>query len=175
VSPSSPELRIVDLEEGHLRAVMKIDASAYAQPWSKRLWKAELSRSGRVYLAAMADGRLLGYAGALVADDEAHVTTIVSAPDARRKGVGTHLMVGLIDRCLAMGATALTLEVRIGNDAAQAMYRRFGMAPVGIRKGYYEPDSEDALVMWAHDIDHPEYRERIDSICGSLEQSGANT
>ena len=62
------------------------------------------------------------------------------------------------------GAKNLTLEVRVSNRNAQALYQRFGMAPVGVRKRYYK--DEDALVMWVHDIDSPEYRERLDEIAG---------
>ncbi|HZB72910.1 MAG TPA: hypothetical protein VE395_12280, partial [Acidimicrobiales bacterium] len=55
-------------------------------------------------------------------------------------------------------------EVRMGNGAAQDLYRRFGFAPAGVRKGYYAETGEDALVMWAHDIDGAEYGERLRTI-----------
>ena len=63
-----------------------------------------------------------------------------------------------------MGATALTLEVRVSNKGAQDLYRRFGFGPVGVRKNYYQEINEDALVMWAHEIDQPEYQELLASI-----------
>ena len=53
--------------------------------------------------------------------------------------------------------TAITLEVRMSNAGAQDMYRRFGFEPVGVRKNYYQEVNEDALVMWAHEVDQPEY------------------
>jgi ribosomal-protein-alanine N-acetyltransferase len=58
----------------------------------------------------------------------------------------------------------LTLEVRMGNQAARALYERFGFAPAGIRKGYYAEVGEDALVMWAHDVDGDDYAARLDVI-----------
>ncbi len=61
----------------------------------------------------------------------------------------------LIRDAIEMGARHLTLEVRTGNEAARRLYHRFGLAPVGVRPGYYQ--GEDALIMWAHDIDSPEY------------------
>jgi ribosomal-protein-alanine N-acetyltransferase len=67
---------------------------------------------------------------------------------------------------LAAGANSLTLEVRVSNRSAQALYQRFGMAPVGVRKRYYK--DEDALVMWVHDIDSSEYRARLEEIEASL-------
>ena len=66
-------------------------------------------------------------------------------------------------RCAARPSSgapsALTLEVRASNEPAQAMYRRFGFAPAGIRASYYAETGEDALVMWAHDVDAPDYAE----------------
>ena len=64
---------------------------------------------------------------------------------------------------LARGATALTLEVRVSNRGAQELYRRYGFSSVGARKGYYQDNGEDALVMWARDIDAPEYRALLDT------------
>ena len=59
------------------------------------------------------------------------------------------------------GYRSITLEVRPDNEAALALYRRFGLAPGGVRKGYY-PDGQDALVLWLHEIDSPEYGERLE-------------
>jgi len=54
--------------------------------------------------------------------------------------------------------------VRMGNAGAQELYRRFGFVPAGVRKGYYAETGEDALVMWAHDVDGPAYGERLREI-----------
>jgi len=170
---SSPALQIVDLEEHDLKSLIRIDAEVYPEPWSKKLWRAELSRSERVYLAAIAGDELVGYAGALLAVDDAHVTTIVASPDHQRRGIGSRLLLELVERCVSLGATGLTLEVRAANTAAQAMYRQFGMTPVGVRKGYYQPDDEDALVMWAREIDQPEYRARLSVIAEALDDGRA--
>jgi ribosomal-protein-alanine N-acetyltransferase len=70
--------------------------------------------------------------------------------------------VSLIDAALDRGARHLTLEVRSRNDAGLSLYHRFGLAPVGVRKGYYGDD--DALVLWAHDIDSAEYAAVLDSL-----------
>ena len=83
--------------------------------------------------------------------DQAHVTNIVVAPDARRLGVGTRLMSTLAATAIERGCAAWTLEVRASNTAAQELYRQFGFAPAGVRKRYYE-NTEDAIVMWCHDI-----------------------
>jgi ribosomal-protein-alanine N-acetyltransferase len=75
-------------------------------------------------------------------------------------------MLALVERALAAGAKHLTLEVRITNSVAQGLYDRFGFDPVGRRKNYYK--DEDALVMWATDIDTPEYAERLTAIRETL-------
>jgi ribosomal-protein-alanine N-acetyltransferase len=96
--------------------------------------------------------------------DEAHVTTVAVDPARHREKIGTRLMLQLAREAIARGAVALTLEVRMSNKAAQDMYRRFGFGPVGVRKNYYQEVNEDALVMWAHEIDQPAYSELLDSI-----------
>ena len=70
----------------------------------------------------------------------------------------------LAREAIARGATAITLEVRMSNVGAQEMYRRFGFGPVGVRKNYYQEVNEDALVMWVHEVDQPEYAALLDSI-----------
>lgn len=76
-------------------------------------------------------------------------------------------MLTLARQAIMRGSKNFTLEVRVSNHSAQAMYRRFGFSPAGIRKAYYE-NSEDAIVMWAHDIDTPEYQERMAEIESTL-------
>src|SRR3546814_19973189 len=95
----------------------------------------------------------------LVAGD-GHVTNVGVDPGHRRQGIATRLMLELVRRGLEEGAEALTLEVRASNTAAQELYRHFGFVPAGVRKNYYSDANEDALIMWATDIDNPEYRYR---------------
>ena len=69
--------------------------------------------------------------------DDGHVTTIAVDPAWQRHGIGTRLLLALCREAVDRGVKALTLEVRAGNEPAQAMYRRFGFAPAGVRKNYY--------------------------------------
>ncbi len=146
-----------------LFAAVELEARTYAVPWSQRVFEDELSADGRRYLKAVdATGRMAGYAGSMVIGEEAHITTVVVDETHRGGRVGTRLVLELVEEAIASGARTLTLEVRVSNDAAQALYRRFGMAPVGVRKGYYV--DEDALIMWAHDIDSEAYSARLEDI-----------
>lgn len=142
--------------------VTGLEQVTYATPWSEQVFRDELAQPDRIYLIAEEDGVLAGYAGLMLVGEEAHVTTVAVDDAWRGKRVGTGLMIRLVDGAIHNGALHLTLEVRASNVIAQDLYRRFGMAPVGVRKNYYE--NEDALIMWAHDIGGTEYRERIATI-----------
>ena len=74
------------------------------------------------------------------------------------------LLIDGIHTLLPMGVRHLSLEVAASNEAAQTLYRRFGFAPVGVRKNYYPITGEDALVMWAYDIDTPDYAQRLEGL-----------
>ena len=89
--------------------------------------------------------------------DEAHITNIAVHPEHRRTRVATQLMLDLAGTAIDRGCESWTLEVRASSTGAQALYRSFGFAPAGVRKAYYE-GSEDAIVMWCHDIRHARLR-----------------
>lgn len=168
---SGVALAVVPMERRHLAEVRALDAAVYPKPWSKQLWRAELERPGRHYRVALLDDTVVGHIGAMVTLEEAHIMTVVTDPTHRRSGIGSHLLANLVPELVDAGCRALTLEVRASNKAAQALYRRFGMVPVGVRRGYYEPDGEDAIVMWAHDIHDDHYRDRITRISEALRQA----
>src|SRR5262245_27303950 len=163
--PLNLTVEIVPMRRRHLRAVMRIEQQVYPRPWSTSLFLSELAlRSTRSYVVARVGREVVGYAGVLMTLDDGHVTTIAVDPAWHRHKIGTRLLLCLAREALARGARSLTLEVRITNTGAQDLYRRFGFVPVGVRKNYYQEVNEDALVMWAHDVDRPEYDELLDSI-----------
>jgi ribosomal-protein-alanine N-acetyltransferase len=145
-----------------ITSALAIEASTYPTPWSAGIFRDELGAPGRNYVVAEIGGELVGYAGLLLIGDEGHITSVTVHPQHRSKGIGTILMLSLAESAIEAGARSLTLEVRVSNRSAQALYQRFGMAPVGVRKAYYR--DEDALIMWVHDVDRPEFRERLTSI-----------
>jgi [ribosomal protein S18]-alanine N-acetyltransferase len=167
---SATPLRIEPLRRRHVPAVTRIERLVSANPWSADLFRGELalSEASRHYRVARHGGRLVGFGGLMFVVDEAHVTTLSVHPDHQRRRIGTRLLAVLVREALARGVTALTLEVRAGNEPAKALYRRFGFAPAGIRKGYYAEVGEDALIMWAHDVDGAAYARRLDTIEADL-------
>jgi ribosomal-protein-alanine N-acetyltransferase len=161
----SLHVELVPMRRRHLRGVLRIESQVYPRPWTLSLFMAELAlRTTRVYIVAKVRGSVVGYAGLMLTGEDGHVTTIAVDPEWQRHGIGARLLLALSRAGIARGCRGLTLEVRTSNDAAQAMYRRFGYVPAGIRKGYYAETNEDALVMWAHDVDLPEYAERLVSV-----------
>jgi len=161
-------VHVQPMRRRHVRSVLRIEQQVYPRPWSSSLFLSELAlRSTRAYYVARVGRDLVGYAGLMMTLDEAHVTTIAVDPRRHRSKIGTRLLLVLVREAIARGATAITLEVRMTNDAAQDLYRRFGFKPVGVRKNYYQEVNEDALVMWAHEVDQPEYT----ALLGSIERS----
>ena len=164
-----PEVVVTPMRRRHLRAVLRIEEHTSSTPWSHGLFLAEARRPERIYLVARMGSTVVGFAGLLFALTDGHVTTIAVDPERQGARIGTRLMLVLLREAIARGATAVTLEVRASNEAAQALYRRFGFLPVGTRKGYYRHPDEDALVLWAHEVDTGEYAARLDRIEASLD------
>jgi ribosomal-protein-alanine N-acetyltransferase len=155
------------MSRSDIPAVAELESEIYDPPWSPRVFFDELAMENRRYLVAT-DGAdvVLGYCGLLIVEEDAHVTTIAVAPRSRGHHLGTRLMLEMVEAALDADTRHLTLEVRVSNDAAQKLYERFGFEPVGRRKNYYK--DEDALVMWATDIDTDEYQSRVAGIRAAL-------
>ncbi len=169
VGPSTADvvdaLWVGAMRRKHLRQVMRIEAACYPRPWSSALFLSELAQRGsRRYIVAMVGPLVVGYAGMMLVVDEGHITNVAVDPAWWGRGVAARLLLDQARAAPDLGIAHLTLEVRAGNDRAQALYRRFGFAPVGVRKGYYVETGEDAVVMWARDIDSADYRARLEAI-----------
>ena len=90
------------------------------------------------------------------------MTNLAVDPRWHRMGIGGRVLAVLLRVAINRDSTGLTLEVRESNRSAQELYRRFGLAPVGVRKRYYE-QTEDAIVMWAHEIQSAEFLARLEA------------
>jgi [ribosomal protein S18]-alanine N-acetyltransferase len=164
------EVRVGPLRKRQLRQVMAIEEQVYPKPWSPGVFRGEVvgMRDGsRAYVSATVGRHVVGYAGLLLQAGDGHVTNIAVDPAWQRHKIGSRLLLTLARVGIARGCQALTLEVRVSNQAAQAMYRRFGFQPAGVRARYYE-NTEDAIVMWAHDVDRPAFAERLAAIEAEL-------
>lgn len=101
---------------------------------------------------------IVGFAGMWQAFDEAHVTTIAVDAPWRGRGLGELLLAALFDEAIRRGANWLTLEVRVSNEPAQALYRKWGFSVQGTRRRYYSDNNEDAHIMWSRALSDPAFR-----------------
>lgn len=129
--------------------IAALEVVCFADPWSKESLVYELSENPRaVYIVAEVDGHVVGYVGVWGIVDEGHITNVAVSPDYRRKNIGSLLIYHMLKATTQAGLVRHTLEVRAGNAPAQALYRKYGFEEAGIRKGYYQDNGEDAIIMW---------------------------
>ena len=160
-----PAVVIEPMRRRHLPAVMRIEHGAHPRPWTVGIYNSELAQGdARYYAVLRAGGKIAGYGGLMFVADEAHVTNIAIAPSRRRQGLGSRLLAHLAREGSRRHCVAMTLEVRMGNVAAQQLYRNFGFVSSGIRRNYYPETGEDALIMWLYDLLSPQVQERLDEL-----------
>jgi ribosomal-protein-alanine N-acetyltransferase len=158
-------MRIEKLKRRDLRKLLPIESAVFPEPWSPAVFNSELAlRKGRLYRAAWDGEEMAGYIGFLIVDDEAHMTTIATAPAYQRMGVAITMIVDGMQTLRTDGIKHISLEVAANNTPAQSLYRRFGFIPVGVRKNYYPVTGQDAIVMWVYDIDSEDYGHRLEGL-----------
>jgi ribosomal-protein-alanine N-acetyltransferase len=145
-APSAAVIRRMRLED--IPAVHAIDVLSFSMPWPERSYQFEINENpvARAWVAEK-DGRVVAMLVLWLIVDEAHVATIASLPDYRRKGIGEQILIAALAAARSEGARRAFLEVREGNQAAQAMYRKYGFEVTGRRPRYYKDNNEDALLM----------------------------
>ncbi len=143
-------------------AVHAIESASFPMPWPPYAFRQELetNRMAR-YLVVRAGERVIAYAGIWLMADEAHVTTFAVLPAYRRRGIGRLLLSELMTMSTAIGASVVTLEVRLSNTTARRLYAGFGFKPVGVRPRYYTDNGEDALIMTTDRLDDADMQRRL--------------
>ena len=145
-----------------VQAVNRIERASFPVPWPDYAFRQELQTNRLAhYLVVRAGEEVIGYGGMWLMVDEAHITTFAVLPDWRRQGVGGRLMVELMRLARDLQANVMTLEVRLSNRPARALYARFGFRPVGIRPRYYSDNGEDALIMTTSTLSSSDMKERF--------------
>ena len=136
-----------------LDGVLAIESQSYPTPWSRRAFESELRDNVYAhYFVAEYEDQIVGYFGMWIILDEAHITNIAVSPKMRRQGIGEKMLRFAFEKARELGASKMTLEVRVSNHQAQNLYRKLGFVERGIRKGYYTDTNEDALIMWKDDL-----------------------
>ena len=129
-------------------AVHEIDLLSFSLPWPERSFRFELTENqvSRGWVTEV-DGKIAAMLVLWFIVDEAHIATVAVHPDFRRQGIGEQILLHALRAARAEGAQRAFLEVRAGNAAAQAMYRKYGFTVAGVRRGYYKDNNEDAFLM----------------------------
>lgn len=131
-------------------AVCRIEHEAFPTPWTPGAFYNELTNNHFAHYMIMEyNGDIAGYAGMWIIMEEAHITNIAVRMPYRGKKLGEQLLRELSHTASFLGAKRMTLEVRVTNYVAQGLYTKLGFSSVGVRKGYYTDNNEDALIMWA--------------------------
>ena len=138
-------------------AVHAIENATFARPWKRDDFVKEMTKNTCArYLVAEEEGRIVGFAGAWIVLDEAHVTNIAVAADCRGRGIGRKLTEALMQYAANLGVVYATLEVRRSNAVAQSLYKSLGFEYVGVRKRYYEDNGEDAFLYCCQRLPEPD-------------------
>ena len=143
-------------ERRDISELLFIEESQFPEPWTRRILLDEISNTEtRRYTVALQHKRIIGYLGVMFVLDELHVNTIGTLPGEEGRGIASSLLDDAWADAKERGLKRATLEVAVSNERAISLYRRYGFAPVGVRKNYYERTNEDALILWADLPDGP--------------------
>ena len=164
-------LVITNMTSDDLEEVSKIEAEAYGEHhWSKSAFYDEMQNNlAKYYCARLSTGEMVGYAGTWHILDEGHITTIAVKKDYQRQHIGERIIVKILEDCFKAGVKYLTLEVRVSNQAAIGLYTKYGFQSLGTRKGYYQDNNEDALIMWTENIFYDKFKTRFEENKEKLE------
>ncbi len=136
------------LELSDLDAIERIERASYPAPWSRAMFASELAKPSSLSLAAVHGGEVVGYLVLSRYVDAWHVMNVAVAPGFRRRGIATLLLERLLEETSGDPRRGYTLEVRVSNTAAIALYGSFGFTARGTRRSYYTDNREDAVIMW---------------------------
>ena len=140
-------------------AIFEIENLCFPDPWSLESIRYEMEENpAAFYVVAQLDeeesgedekpGTVVGYAGLWWIENEGHITNVAVRPGYRNRRIGSLIIEALLEFTSAEGIDEYTLEVRRSNDAARALYEKYGFRVEGVRKGYYAHGKEDALILW---------------------------
>ena len=141
------KIEIIKMDMCHIDHIMEVENSSFSIPWSKQAFIDEMNNNLSYYVVAEVGGKPIGYGGLWIILDEGHITNIAVHPDHRKNGVANAILQNIMDFAKKNRLVFLTLEVRESNVAAISLYDKFGFRRVGIRKGYYYDNNEDAVLM----------------------------
>lgn len=141
------EIQIVPMGENHIKNLWELEVMCFSVPWSIYSLKAILLDERSIFLVAMIEDTVAGYAGIHWVLDEANLDNMAVHPKYQGTGIGRKLLDALIIQCKKLKISTLMLEVRTSNNPAIHLYKSVGFVQVGLRKDYYTNPTEDAFLM----------------------------
>ena len=190
-----PQVNVERMLLEDIPSVMEIEKAAFPRAWPEKAYRYELTENPNAYFvvarmssappqparrhwlaqllkpaqaAAAPATKIIGFAGMWMYVDEAHIATIATHTSWRRHGIGERILLSLMREAQQRNAALVTLEVRISNTVAQNLYLKYGFEEVGRRKGYYQDNLEDALLMTVTNFTSDTYRRRLDALEAAL-------
>ena len=140
-------IEYVLMNESHVQPIAELEKCCFSDPWSVNSIAMELNNPLSLWIVAVDAEKLVGYVGSQSVLGWADMMNLAVAPEYRRNGIGAELVTQLISRLQKNDVTCLTLEVRVSNSSAIALYKRMGFVEVGRRPNYYHNPKEDALIL----------------------------
>ena len=149
-----PDIELDFMRQGDLQVVAEIERQSFSDPWSLSALSEEISRkrSHSHFRVVRRDHVPVGYVNYWLILDEAHIVNFAVSPACRRTGLGKYLLAKSLEDIRNQGGRQVHLEVRLGNIAAQNLYRQLGFRLVRVRKRYYHDNAEDACVFLLDDL-----------------------
>ena len=142
------EYSICDVTAVHIPQIEALEQQCFSMPWTAEQLQSQMKDSRHEFVAAVTpDDTVLGYIGMMYVLDEGYISNVAVSPDYRRRGIADALIEQLCALCRSHALSFVTLEVRVGNAPAIALYEKHGFQRVGLRRNYYERPKEDALIM----------------------------
>lgn len=137
--------------ENDIQTLVEIEKESFAVPWPADAFYHDIQHNRfAAYIMIELDGQVAGYCGVWIILDEAHITNIAILPKYRGMKLGEILLAKVMEIAKETGAMSMTLEVRVSNEVAKALYKKLGFQDGGIRRNYYTDNGEDARVMWVN-------------------------
>ena len=143
-------ISVIPMTPAHADAVHAIECQSFSDPWPRGDILCEINRRHSICLVAFAGEEIAGFAIMRHVINEGHICNIAVLEEHRQKGVGSAIVEALIQEAMSRDMIGLTLEVRIGNRAAMALYHKYGFKVEGYRRGFYKHPTEDAAIMWKY-------------------------
>ncbi len=146
--------------EDDIETIQELEREAFGLTWDRATFVKELSRENGCTVVTEEEGRPVGATLLVWAADEVQLNSIVLDKAWRGRGLSSGFLGGLMSWCQGRGLSWMTLEVKWHNQAAHALYRKFGFVTTACRPAYYS-DGQDARLMWAGHLNSPRYKDLL--------------